>query len=67
MFQNILCDVDRVLYVDTDVIFQSSVSKIWKEFDNFNSLQIAALARESENFKGVYDQEMSYPVPQPSG
>ena len=46
--QNILKDVDAVLYVDTDVLFFSPLEDIWAHFEAFNSTQMAALAGEME-------------------
>ncbi|CAD5115965.1 DgyrCDS4895 [Dimorphilus gyrociliatus] len=40
---------NRVLYVDTDVLFLRSVKDLWGFFDHFNSSQLSALAPEHED------------------
>jgi UDP-xylose:glucoside alpha-1,3-xylosyltransferase len=48
-FQELLTDVDALIYVDTDVLFLSPVDEIWAYFHKFNSTQLAALANEHED------------------
>ncbi|RZF32027.1 hypothetical protein LSTR_LSTR007105 [Laodelphax striatellus] len=45
----LLSHLDRVLYVDTDVIFLAPLSKLWAHFDKMNSTQMAALSSEHED------------------
>ncbi|XP_039300995.1 glucoside xylosyltransferase 2-like, partial [Nilaparvata lugens] len=45
----LLSHLDKVLYVDTDVIFLAPLSKVWSHFDKMNSTQMAALSPEHED------------------
>lgn len=57
-----LKDVDSLLYVDTDVLFLTSLDDIWSYFDKFNSTQLAALAPEhEEEFQGWYNRFARHP------
>ena len=68
-FQQILPDVARVMYVDTDVVFVRSPQELWKTFHHFKPGVLAAMAREAEigAKHGVYSLDMPYPVYPPSG
>ena len=49
--------MDSVIYVDTDVLFLSSVDSLWSQFHNMNDFQVAAIAKESkDNHSGWYSQ-----------
>jgi len=43
---DLLTDVDKLLYVDTDILFLRPVEDIWAYFHQFNSTQLAGLAWE---------------------
>ncbi|XP_053963599.1 glucoside xylosyltransferase 1 isoform X1 [Anastrepha ludens] len=58
----LLPEVDSVLYVDTDVIFLSPISDIWKHFQRFNASQFAALTPEHEDENiGWYNRFARHP------
>ncbi|XP_051862953.1 glucoside xylosyltransferase 2 isoform X2 [Drosophila albomicans] len=58
----LLTEVDSLLYVDTDILFLSPVTDIWKFFGRFNESQIAALAPEHENENiGWYNRFARHP------
>ncbi|XP_039968479.1 glucoside xylosyltransferase 1 isoform X1 [Bactrocera tryoni] len=58
----LLPQVDSVLYVDTDVIFLSPISDIWKYFGRFNASQFAALTSEHEDENmGWYNRFARHP------
>lgn len=48
ILQDILNDVDKLLYVDTDVLFVNEVFDVWQHFHKMNSSQLAALTPEHE-------------------
>lgn len=51
-----------MLYVDTDILFLSPITDIWKHFGKFNDSQIAALAPEHENENiGWYNRFARHP------
>ncbi|XP_032296689.1 glucoside xylosyltransferase 2 isoform X2 [Drosophila virilis] len=59
---SLLTEVDSLLYVDTDILFLSPITDIWKFFDKFNDSQIAALAPEHENGNvGWYNRFARHP------
>lgn len=41
--------VDKLLYVDTDILFLTSLEGLWRLFDAFNATQLAAVAPEAED------------------
>jgi UDP-xylose:glucoside alpha-1,3-xylosyltransferase len=41
---DLLPDLTSVIYLDTDIIFLESLSKLWAEFNNFRSVTLSALA-----------------------
>jgi len=47
-WQDILTQVEALLYVDTDILFLRPLEDIWKFFDQFTDSHIAALAPEHE-------------------
>lgn len=62
LFQNILKDVDSVLYMDTDTLFLTPVENIWSYFYKMNSSQMAALAPEHEDPNvGWYNRFAKHP------
>ena len=69
IFQDILDNVDQVVYVDTDIIFVDSVMTLWKEFDSFDATVMAAAIPEAVNahVPGVYRRKLLYPVYPPAG
>ena len=61
-------DVDRLLYVDTDVLFLRPVEDIWDFFHQFNSTHIAALAWEHEEGTAAwYSRFARHPYYPPHG
>ena len=46
--QEVLKQVEALVYVDTDVLFLRPLEDIWKFFDMFDDSHIAALAPEHE-------------------
>ena len=67
--QQILPNVDKVLYVDTDILFLGAPAAIWQTFRRFDSHQLAGLVRETEvtSRRGVYSRLLAYPSYQPTG
>lgn len=60
--QNILNTTDAVLYVDTDTLFLSPVSRIWSLFASFNASQMAGLSPEHEDRNvGWYNRFARHP------
>jgi len=43
LYQEILKDVDSVLYIDTDTIFMQPIDSMWELLGRFDSTQIAAI------------------------
>jgi len=61
-FPQILTEIDRLLYVDTDILFLKPVQDIWRLFSHFNSSQLAALAPEHEDkAMGWYNRFAMHP------
>ena len=48
IFQEILPDVDELLYVDTDIVFLSPVEELWSYFKKLNSSHLAGMVMNSE-------------------
>lgn len=64
----LLADVDAILYVDTDILFLSSIEGIWKHFNNFTALQSTGLAPEHEDYAtGWYNRFARHPYYEPLG
>jgi len=54
--------VDSLLYVDTDILFLSPISDIWRFFKKFNETQMSALTPEHENENiGWYNRFARHP------
>lgn len=65
---SLLKNIDALLYVDTDIVFLSPVSDVWKYFKEFNSTQIAAMAPEHEDKNvGWYNRFARHPYYGPLG
>jgi lipopolysaccharide biosynthesis glycosyltransferase len=47
-FPYLITGTDRVLYVDTDILFLRPLDDLWRLFDRFEPAQLAALAPEGE-------------------
>ena len=63
-----LAHVKRVISLDLDIIFLRPVEQIWKIFDSFSELHIAALVGEDEGVKmNGYDLWAQHPFPPPAG
>lgn len=66
--QNLLTTTDAVLYVDTDTVFLSPVSRIWSLFAQFNATQMAGLSPEHEDKNvGWYNRFARHPFYGPLG
>ena len=62
VFQDLLRNVDSLLYVDTDVLFLSPLEPIWDTFTKFNSTQLAAVTIEVEDKNiGWYNRFARHP------
>lgn len=60
--QDILQDVDAVLYVDVDTLFLGPVYDVWKHFDLMNSTQMVALVNETDELRtGWYSRFARHP------
>ena len=46
-----LKEIDSAISIDTDFIFMSNPQEIWDEFNNFDSIQVAALAPKHTKHK----------------
>ncbi|XP_055851935.1 glucoside xylosyltransferase 2 [Episyrphus balteatus] len=65
---SLLRNTDATLYVDTDIVFLSSVEDIWSHFNNFNASQIAGLSPEHEDTQiGWYNRFARHPFYGPLG
>ena len=66
--QDLLTDVEKLLYVDTDILFLRPIEDIWNFFNEFNSTQLAALSWESEEpTNGWYNRYARHPYYPPYG
>ncbi len=65
--QDLLTDVEKVLYVDTDAVFLRPVEDIWNLFGEFNSTQMAGLAQENEKLSGSSYIAAKHPYYKPAG
>lgn len=66
--QEILIDIDSVLYVDTDTLFLAPVKETWDHFYKFNQSQIAGLSPEHEDRNvGWYNRFARHPYYGPMG
>ncbi|ESO85785.1 hypothetical protein LOTGIDRAFT_130505 [Lottia gigantea] len=58
----ILTDVDSLIYVDSDVLFISSIDQLYHHFTLFNSTQLAGFTLESEDLAtGWYNRFARHP------
>ncbi|CAH0390577.1 unnamed protein product [Bemisia tabaci] len=63
-FPDLLPHIDSLLYVDTDTLFLTPLTNIWKHFSLMNSTQLAALAPEGEDENvGWYNRFAQHPYP----
>ena len=46
-FPDLLPEYERIIYVDTDIIFVQSPELIWNEFSKFNGSHIAGMGPEN--------------------
>lgn len=64
----LLTEVDSLIYVDTDILFVSPLSKLWAFFSQFNATQLVALAPEHEDSSvGWYNRFARHPYVPPLG
>lgn len=62
ILQNLLENIDSILYMDTDTLFLTPVENVWVHFKKFNSSQMAALAPEHEDPNvGWYNRFAKHP------
>ena len=47
-FPGLLPEYEKVLYVDTDVIFMDSPQLVWRQFKEFRPQQLAGMSRENQ-------------------
>src|SRR5262249_46960886 len=67
-FPYLIEGTDRVLYVDTDILFLRSPDELWRLFDRFKPDQLAALAPEGEVAElNWYKRFAQHPYFQPLG
>lgn len=60
--QILLTHLDKMLYVDTDVIFLAPLTEVWDHFNRMNSTQMAALSPEHEDPNiGWYNRFAKHP------
>ena len=52
-FPDLLPDHDRVLYVDTDVVFLESPEVVWSGLEKMNSSQMVGLANENRSAQAL--------------
>eukprot|EP00730_Choanoeca_flexa_P001025 TRINITY_DN10448_c0_g1_i2.p1 TRINITY_DN10448_c0_g1~~TRINITY_DN10448_c0_g1_i2.p1 ORF type:complete len:367 (+),score=29.36 TRINITY_DN10448_c0_g1_i2:93-1193(+) len=46
---DVLQQVEKVIYLDADVLVLSNIVELWRQFDSFNSTQTAAMVPEGED------------------
>ncbi|MEO6193729.1 MAG: glycosyl transferase family 90 [Thermoanaerobaculia bacterium] len=64
----LIAGTDRVLYVDTDILFLRPLDDLWRQFDRFKPAQLAALAPEGEVAAlNWYKRFAKHPYVQPLG
>ncbi len=67
-YPDLIRGTDRVLYVDTDILFLRPIDDLWSLFDRFEPEQIAALAPEGEVPElNWYKRFARHPYVQPLG
>ncbi|RWS11456.1 Glucoside xylosyltransferase 1-like protein [Dinothrombium tinctorium] len=64
----LLNQTDSVIYVDNDVLFLTSVEKLWNFFTEMSESQIAAMTPEQEDYSiGWYNRFAKHPYVEPLG
>jgi lipopolysaccharide biosynthesis glycosyltransferase len=67
-FPDLITSTERLLYVDTDILFLRPVDELWRLFDRFTPEQLAALAPEGEVAAlNWYKRFAKHPYVQPLG
>ena len=68
-YQDVLTDVERLIYADTDLRFLVPLEEVWSLFDMFNTVQIAGLTWHNEDGRApTYVQEkLNFPLFKPYG
>lgn len=66
--QQYILNVDRLIYVDTDILFLRPLDDLWAFFGKFNATQIVALSPEHEEaWMGWYNRFARHPYYPPLG
>lgn len=64
MLQNMLPDISKIIYVDTDVLFTNDISDIWHQgFDFMNSAQLASMVYEAETVEEAFATRLQKQFP----
>ena len=58
-----MLDVDRILYADGDIRFFVSLDEVWRVFDKFNSVQVAAITWHDEDSRRVTYNSNDFKIP----
>ncbi len=67
-FPDLITSTERLLYVDTDILFLRPLDELWSLFDRFTPAQLAALAPEGEVAAlNWYKRFAKHPYVQPLG
>ena len=48
-FPDLITDIDKLIYLDNDILLVNEISHLWKQFDYMNEDQIAGLALENKD------------------
>ena len=61
--QNLLEEVDSLLYMDTDTIFLTSPERIWPHFNQMNDSHLAAVSLQNEEDTPGWYHDFSSRIP----
>jgi len=63
-FPSLLPNIRKIIYVDTDVLFQDSPHNLWTHFQHMNRSQIMAIAaNQAQKSLSSYDNDVRFPHP----
>ena len=66
--QEVLPDVDSIIYADIDTVFMRPLVELWNDFHKFSDDHLMAMSRENEMpHHGVYPRAAKFPYVPPSG